>query len=658
MEATLTLFEHLFSPLRIGPIEIKNRIFSSGHDTVMVAAGRITDQLVAYHAARAAGGVGLIIIQVAGVHGSAQYTNHVLMADHDDCIPGYQRVAEVASAHGTKVFGQLFHPGREVMESLDGSAPVALAPSAIPNERFHVMPMALGTAMIAELIAGYASAAGRLKRGGLDGVEVVASHGYLPSQFLNPHVNRRSDHYGGSFENRLRFLREVLAAIREEVGGSMAVGLRISADEMDPAGLTQEESTRAAIALDEEGLVDFFNVTLGTSASLAGSDHIAPPMDYQVGYTAPFAAKFKAQVSVPVLVAGRINQPQDAERILAAGLADACAMTRSLICDPEMPAKAIRGDLEGIRACIACNQACIGHFHGGYAISCIQHPETGRELAYATLSRSASPKRVMVIGGGPGGLKAAAIAAARGHEVTLYEQRSRLGGQILLAERLPDRAEFGGASQNLITEALRAGVRVVTNHRIELDEVLAIAPEAVIVATGSIPRRPDLEILGNPNIVDATEIVAGAHTIASGGRVVIADWRGDWVGAGVARIIRAAGREVILAVNGYGAGQAMQQYVRDSTLKALALEQIAVVPLLRLVGADDDSVYFQHLLTQEAVIFEGVAQLVLAQGNRAQDALLGDLEASGLNVFGVGDCLSPRTVEEAVLEGLKVGAQI
>src|SRR6185369_2630405 len=214
----------------------KNRILSTGHDTTLPTNFVPNDALHAYHQARAEGGVGLIIMQVAGVHETARYTSHLLMATSDDCIPGYRRIAETVHENGCALFGQLFHPGREIMESQDGSAPVAYAPSAVPNERFHVMPRPMSKALIAEVIEGYGLSAARLRGAGLDGLEVVASHGYLPAQFLNPRLNRREDEYGGSFENRLRFLREVIASVRAHVDDATIVGLRISGDEKDPDG--------------------------------------------------------------------------------------------------------------------------------------------------------------------------------------------------------------------------------------------------------------------------------------------------------------------------------------------------------------------------------------------------------------------------------------
>ena len=272
-------------------------------------------------------------------------------------------------------------------------------------------------------------------------------------------------------------------------------------------------------------------------------------------------------MDVPVLVAGRINQPQEAEQIIAAGQADACVMTRAMICDPEMPALARAGQTDDIRACIGCNQACIGHFHLGFPISCIQHPETGRERLYGIRRRADRPKKVMVVGGGQAGLKAAAIAAERGHDVTLYEAAGRLGGQVLLAERLPGREEFGGAITNLSREAARAGVTVRLRTTVDLAAVRAQSPDLVVVATGARPYRPPLEVMDSPWITDAWEVIRHPQN-APQGKIVVADSRGDWVGLGAARLLAAAGHEVTLAVSGYAAGESLQQYVRDRLLAA------------------------------------------------------------------------------------------
>jgi 2,4-dienoyl-CoA reductase-like NADH-dependent reductase (Old Yellow Enzyme family) len=662
-------FPRLFSPLAIGPVTLRNRIVSSGHDTVMADGGLVSDRLVAYQEARALGGVGLIVIQVAGVHPTARYTSHELTADDDACVPGFRRLAETAHANGSAIFGQLFHGGREIMDTEDGTLAAALAPSPVPTERFHVMPRAMPVALIDEIIAGFGASAARLEAAGLDGVEVVASHGYLPSQFLNPRTNLRADAYGGDAERRLRFLREALAACRAATRPGFVVGVRMSIGEVSPEGLTPDEALAALAALDADGALDYVSVVEGTSATLAGSDHIVPPSPIANGYTAPLAARVKTVVGAPVMVAGRITQPQEAEAILAAGQADACVMTRALICDPELPAKAAAGRTDDIRACIGCNQACIGHFHAGYPISCIQFPESGREREFPRVGEpgrlrhpgAARVRRVLVVGGGPGGLKAAAVAAERGHRVTLVEAGPRVGGQVLLAQELPERAEMAGAVMNLEAEARRAGTEIRTRVRADLAFVRAFAPEVVVVATGAVPYRPPIEVVGEPVVVQGWDIIRGARL--PDGHVVVADFRSDWVGLGLATLLAGRGHRVTLAVVGTMAGQRIQQYVRDTMTATARRARVDIRPTMRLFGADPTAVFLQDVLTGEAVVVEDTAGLVLAQGQVPDDGLLTELEAevaSGApyEVRGVGDVLSPRTIEEAVLEGLRAAVAI
>jgi len=649
----LIQFPHLFSPLRIGEATLRNRIVLAAHDTTLAVDGRVSDALVAYHEACAKGGAGMIIVEVSGVNESARYTSHILMANDDECVPGYRRLADACHAHGTVVLGQVFHPGREVMESQDGSAPVAYSVSAAPTERFHVMPRPLDRAGIEQVVTDYASAAERLVRAGLDGVEVVASHGYLPAQFLNPRLNDRDDEYG---REPVRFLREVVEATRDAVGGAAIVGLRISVDELSHDGLRPDEALAAISTLADGGMLSCVNVIAGSSATLAGSDHIVPPMNVENAYVAPLAARVKSIVDIPVIVAGRINEPQQAERVLADGQADACAMARALISDPELPRKAMEGRLDAIRACVACNQACIGHFHAGYPTSCIQHPERGRELQFGSLEPASRPRRVLVAGAGPAGLKAAAVAAARGHDVTVHESGRHVGGQVLLAERLPGRAEFGGVATNLHYEAENAGARIALGSRVDRALIEREQPDVVVVATGGLPRRPPLEILGSPTVLDAWELLGGAEL--PDGHVVVADWPCDWVGPGIALYSSLTRSPVTLAVNGYMPGQRIQQYVRDALIADLHRRHVTIIPMARLYGADDDTVYFEHTVSGEPIIVEDVGSLILAQGQVANDSLGAELAAGDTECVLIGDCLAPRTVEEAVLEGLRAAAAL
>ncbi len=648
-------FPHLFKPLNISATRIRNRIVSTGHDTTMPTDGRVNDRLIAYHRARAAGGVGLIVTQVVGVHESARYTSHVLMGTDDDCIEGFARLADAVHAEGAKLFVQLFHPGREMTESLDGTAPVAWAPSVSPSERFHVIPRAMTSEMVEEVIAGYGAAAARMERAGADGVEIVASHGYLPAQFLNPNVNRRTDRWGGTEVNRRRFLTEAIASTRAATGADFVVGLRISGDEQYEEGFDAEISLGAIRAAADQ--IDYVSLVDGTSATLGGAVHIVPPMFYEPGYVAPFSARVKAAVELPVFVTGRINQPQEAEGILSSGAADMCGMTRAMICDPQMPSKAQSGHSDDIRACIGCNQACIGHFHKGHAISCIQHPESGRELEYSTVSAAPNPKKVMVIGGGPGGMKAATAAALRGHDVTLYEAERHLGGQVRLAQLIPRRAEFGGIITNLERELGNSGARVRTGIRVDAEFVRAEAPDAVILATGAEPYWPEnFHADGEGQTCTAWQVLT--NEVNPGSRVVVADWKGDWIGLGVAEMLAQAGCHVRLAVNGLHAGEGLQSYVRDATVARLHALGVEIIPYARVFGRDADSAFFQHTVSGSAIVLEDVDTLVLAMGHRPNVELEEALSEYSGSIFSIGDCQMARSCEEAVLEGLLAATKL
>ncbi len=652
--AGMTALTHLFQPLRIRGCTLKNRIMSSGHDTTLPVDGTVNAALVAYQEARARGGVGLIVLQVSGVHETARYTNHVLMATDDASIAGYRSVAQAVHPYGTVLFAQLFHPGREIAEADGGLLSVAYAPSAVPNERFHVMPRPLKRSMIDAIVQGYGDAARRMQAAGIDGVEIVASHGYLPAQFLNPRVNLRDDGYGGDIEGRLRFLREVIFDIRGKVSDGLVVGLRISGTEIDEQGLTEDDAFEAVTRLGDS--IDYAHITLGTSASLGGAIHIAPPMTLKTAYVVPYAARIKRQARIPIFVTGRINQPQEAEAIIAANHADVCGMTRALISDPEMPNKAARGALEDIRACIACNQACIGHFHKGYPISCIQNPVSGRELRFGTLHPAARRKKVMVIGAGPAGMKAAAVASQRGHQVTLFEAERHLGGQALLAQMLPGRAEFGGLITNLERELHLAGVEVRKRARVGRDTVVAEAPEVVLIATGAKPYRPDFPQEGALAVVDAWDVLLGRGTI--GQSVVVIDWRADWIGIGIAEHLAQQGRTVRLAVSGIAAGETLPFYVRDHSAASLHKLGVQVLTYMRLYGSDSDSVYLQHQSSGEAVVIDKVDTLVLCTGHTPVDDLSDVLQDLGIQTHIIGDAASPRTAEEAVYEGLSVASEI
>ena len=495
-----------------------------------------------------------------------------------------------------------------------------------------------------------------MKKAGLDGVEILASHALLPAQFLNPAMNWRTDAYGGSLENRMRFLREIIASVRDNIGPNTVLGLRISADELQEEGNSPDELLEVCRLVGNEGALDYLNVIAGSMIGLKGSIHVVPPMNIEAGYLAPHTEAVKKLVPIPVFVAGRINQPQEAERVLKSGQADMIGMTRAQIADPEMANKAREGRLDDIRACIACNQACIGHMQMGIGISCIQRPETGRELDYEQKPKTTSPRTVLVAGGGPAGMKAAAVAAERGHKVILCEASPRLGGQALLAQELPGRAEFGGIVTNLAHEMQVHGVEVRMETQVTLELIKSIEAGAVILATGATPHKPALEGQEDAHVVDAWQVIRGEANV--GGRVVIADWRCDWVGLGLAEKLARDGCKVTLAVNGYTPGQMIQMYVRDRWIGDLHKLGVEIIPYARLFGADATSAYLQHVTSGEAIIVDDVDTVVTAMGHLPVTVLADALEDWSGDVLMAGDCLSPRTCEEAVLEGMKAGFEV
>ena len=327
------MFPHLFSSLKVGSVEIKNRIVFTGHATNLTVDGYPNDALVAYQRARAKGGAGLIVTQVSNVHPSGWHEGISMRVFDDECITHYARLSSAVHEYDCHLFGQLFHPGREVHASSSGSIPVAFAPSALPTDRFHVMPRAMSTDFIEEIVDAFGDGARRMQEAGYDGVEIVGTQGYLIAQFLNPSANHRADRYGGQLQGRLRIVHEIIDNIRSKCG-DIPVGLRLSGNELDTYGLNEEQALEIAASLTDA--LDYIRVAGGTSTTLGGAIHIVPPMAYEAGYLAGASNAIRARSTCPVMLTGRVNQPQIAEHIIASGQADACGMTRAMICDPDM----------------------------------------------------------------------------------------------------------------------------------------------------------------------------------------------------------------------------------------------------------------------------------------------------------------------------------
>ncbi|RST77732.1 FAD-dependent oxidoreductase [Siminovitchia acidinfaciens] len=649
----MTAFKYLFTPQKLGATTVKNRIFSTGHMTTYVENGLPTDQLIAYHQERAKGGAGLIIVEANAVHSTAAFTSNTISAFTDEIIPHYRKMGAAVHEYGCKMFIQLFHPGREIFPS---GTSVAVAPSMVPTDRFGVMPKALEKEEIKEIVNGYAETALRVKKGGLDGAEIVASHGYLASQFWSPRLNLREDEYGGPLENRLRFLKEVIHTIREKTGPDFTVGIRLSVDDFEKEGSTFDEVLDIIRFIDRDiGGLDYFNLIGGSSATLASSVFIVPPATIPPAHFAPYAAKIREMVSVPVMVGSRINDPVIGEKVLANGQADMVAMTRAMICDPHMPNKALREELDRIRVCIGCNQACIGHMHDNIPISCIQNPVTGREIVYSIMSKAKKRKKVVVVGGGPAGMKAAVIAAERGHYVTLFEKSGELGGQVKLARKIPTREEFGELVPNLKRELDLFRVNVILNKEVTNELLKKEQPDEIILAAGGKPFYPQVEGLDLPHVMNTWDVLEGTKDI--GHKVVIADWKGDMPGIGAALYLAEKGHVVELVTSSVHAGYSLQQYVRDMLLGQLYMSGVTVTPQYKIYKCEPGKAIFTNIYTGQ-VHKKDADTLVLAYGNIQNVSLYDEIKKNFPNVKRIGDCMVPRTVEEAILEGFEHAASI
>ncbi|HET7171166.1 MAG TPA: FAD-dependent oxidoreductase [Gaiellales bacterium] len=640
------MLDRLFSPLRLGPVEIRNRVVSTSHQTSLVHDHLPTEDLVAYHRARAAGGAGLIVVEATAVHPTGLLTAHTIGGYLPEIVPVWRRMSAAVQEHGTRLMCQLFHGGREMIAS--GTRPPAVAPSSIPSARFKTEPRALTRAEIAEMLEGYRQAAAFAAEGGLDGVEVCAGFGYLPTQFLSRHANARTDEYGGSFENRFRFLREVLEAMRAGFGDHGAVGCRLTDESTSDVGTDPDDVLAAAAAVGAEGLADYVSVTLGSSPTYRGSTWIVPPAATARNAVEAFARTVKARTPVPVIATGRVLDPADAERLIAEGACDAVGMTRAQIADPNLARRARAG--ERVTRCIGCNQGCIGHYHAGVPIACTVNPWAGYERSLPPPTPAETPGTVVVVGAGPAGCAAAAAAAARGHRVVVFERAPSPGGQIRLALAAPGHAEVADGLLEILGWWL-AGAEVRHGADASAADVLREQPDRVILATGAVPHRPAIGGDG-VSIVDAWDALAGAEV---GERVVVSDWGGDWTGLDAAEALAARGARVRLVTSAVAFGEAVHQYQRNLYLARLDEAGVELVHHLRPASVGPGTATFENVFSGRLVELAGVDTLVVSAGRTAGDALYLELGAAGVAVERAGDCLGPRSFEEAIREGTLAG---
>jgi len=536
----MALYDNLFEPLKIGPVEIPNRIVRSAHS---VALGG--DELIAYHEARARGGVGMSVLQATSV--SASEPSHI-PAFSDDVLPFYETLSSRMHRHGMKVFLQLYHRGASGRVTSNLSTLYSVG--EVPNPVFNITPMKMTRTMIHDLVGDFASAARRCRDGGLDGIELHASSGYLIHEFLSPALNTRDDEYGGSFENRMRLLDEIIAAVRAEVGNDIAMGVRIPNDDFVPSGLGPEEN--AAIARSLDGKVDYIGLHM---SSYWRFHRFMAPTDDPLGTEMPANNIVTASLKTPTMVTGRIMTLDHASAIVREGQGDMVSMVRALIADPDLVNKARRREEHRIRPCISTNIGCVGQYMSKGVLTCVVNRAAAKETQIADeATPAAASKKILIVGGGPAGLEAARLAALRGHNVELHEAGARLGGQIRLAAKAPHRADVGLIVDWQISELEILGVDIHLNSLVDEQVIAAAQPDEVLLATGGTPRRdfqvtvPTEPIRGHdlPHVYDSWDVLGAGRPVASGKRAVVYDDTGTYEAISVADTLLDQGFHVTL----------------------------------------------------------------------------------------------------------------
>ena len=651
---SMNSLKHLFSPIRIGNMEVKNRLVMAPMSTNLASTeGHVTEALIHFLKARAQGGVGVIITGDVSITGSARYTSRGLSLCDNECIQGWSNLARAVHACDAKIAPQLIHPGSNAHSSLSGVQPVAASP--IASRRFREIPKELRYEEIQGIIDQFGDAALRAREAGCDAVQLHCAHNHhLLGGFLSALNNKRTDAYGGDIHGRLKLILQVIQCIRSRVGPGFPILVRISGDEFEPGGQTIQETRYIAPLLVEAG-ADALHISAGTHNK---TWLVEPPTGSPHATNASLAAAIKEVVNVPVISVGRIIHPWVAESVLASGQADMVAMGRALLADPEFPNKVASGDWDTIAPCVG-DLYCLTRLYNDKRISCLVNATVGQEQD-AALAPAEHLKKILVIGGGPAGLEASRMAALRGHHVTLVEKNSQLGGQLSIASFPPTKQEFTCLIQYLIGQVYRAGVAVELNREGTSGLIEEFHPDAVIISTGGMPMIPrDIPGIEGDNVVTGWDILAGKvlpkRTVLVIGGGSVGCETADFITHPVNDLNPQGNRVTIMEMLDNVCLDDLSPR-RSLLIQRLLAKGVRIMTRARVTEVLPDGVRYR--VDEQEKTLRGIDTIVLATGTRAENLLAEELKNSSTPFFLIGDAKEPRRAGEAIAEGWEIGRKI
>ena len=648
----MTEFNYLFSPIKVGSVTAKNRICCSAHADALSDKGMPGERQRLYYEEKARGGTGFMMCMgVSSVHPSSITNdwNNVRLYD-DKVIPYLQRFSEAIHKYDCPVICQMSYRGRRSRSDLVWNR--VYAPSDIREPDHREYPHPIDDEMMDEIIESFADAAERVQKGGFDGCEIQASHCHLIDQFWTANANVRTDQYGGSTENRMRFGVRVIEAVRERVGSDFLVGIRVTGDDFQEKGLNHDKILEICSRLNDLKMLDYFNVIGGTAESYTGIGQAIPNMSFKLGLYTYLSASIRSVVDVPVIATGRIVDPIQADKILAAGQADLVIMNRSLMADPHMPNKAKAGMVTDIRQCMGYNQGCIDRIYYGVGVTCVQNPVISREAEWRDLNPAEIKKKVVVVGGGPAGLEAARVAAERGHQVVLFEKSDQLGGQTLIAKLATSRQDFDGATRWSSMQCQKLGVDLRLNTSADVEMILAESPDFVIIATGANARRPDLEGLDEHQVFSAWDVLQGTAN-GLGDVILVIDEEYGYQGLSTAEFLLDRGKEVDLITSQERVADFLGHTNRPPPMRRVFKKGLQTFNHLEAEAIRDGHLVARNIWTGDRQQVGPYDSFVYAYGGIRVDTLSEPLKEKGFTVEAVGDAFSPRTLQHAILEGHK-----